>query len=169
MRNSKLTILFSRALCVGAFLCASVSLLGCVGANASLATSVPTRAQDVAPSLGGEVTVPPQTVSPGTGQDAPVNSQQTAPAKKSSGAKIVGHVLDDKGNPIARATVAISKGTAPYPERAYLTDENGMYAIGLPPGTFTVFVNAEGFEIAEQETQVEQNQETTLDFKLTPK
>lgn len=166
--NHQMPISFSHLLLTCGLVCVLAALLGCGGAVASEATAVPTLAQSEPPSSSGEITSPPKTVSPGSGGDAPVNSQQPAPPQKNTGGKIVGHVFDHQDKPIARATVGISKGTAAYPERAYLTDDNGMYSIGLPPGKFTVFVNAEGFAFAEQEAQVEQSQETTLDFHLKP-
>lgn len=47
-----------------------------------------------------------------------------------------GRVVDSSGAPVANATIAIVTSTVPIPEIALLSDEDGRFALRLPPGRF---------------------------------
>ncbi|MBL8683552.1 MAG: trypsin-like peptidase domain-containing protein [Myxococcales bacterium] len=51
-----------------------------------------------------------------------------------------GRALYEDGTPIARASVVVARGTAPTPEIAKITDEQGRFALGLPEGEFELVV-----------------------------
>lgn len=84
----------------------------------------------------------------------PGTSQITAEPPDLNRPHITGHVTDSDGQPVIQAILMITRGTAEYPERTFLTDENGKYVISVPPGTFTVVANGEGFKSAEKEVVV---------------
>jgi hypothetical protein len=48
-----------------------------------------------------------------------------------------GRIVDSSGAPVANATIAIVASTVPMPEIALLSDEDGRFALRLPPGRFT--------------------------------
>jgi hypothetical protein len=45
-------------------------------------------------------------------------------------------VLDAADRPVAEAFVSVIEGTAPVPEIALVTEADGSFQIGLPPGRF---------------------------------
>jgi hypothetical protein len=49
---------------------------------------------------------------------------------------IKGTVEDQQGLPVAEALIAVESGTAPYPDMAILSDEEGNFSIHLPSGHF---------------------------------
>lgn len=123
------------------------------------------------------VTSPPRTITPsaGTGNDQPISPAQNltpsspAPAstnQKATQPEITGRVTDSNKQPVSEAIVLIVQGTSEYPERTYLTDALGQYTIGVPPGRYTVMVNAEGFKIVQKEVEVLADKQATLDFEL---
>ena len=61
----------------------------------------------------------------------------------SDDAEVVGRVVDERGEAVPDALVAIPAGTAAVPEIALLTDPAGRFALRLPPGRFTLSAHAE--------------------------
>lgn len=45
-------------------------------------------------------------------------------------------MLDAADRPVAEAFVSVIEGTAPVPEIALVTEADGSFQIGLPPGRF---------------------------------
>jgi hypothetical protein len=48
----------------------------------------------------------------------------------------IGRVVDDAGQAVAGAMVTIESGTALTPEITLITDSEGRFRLGLPPGRF---------------------------------
>jgi hypothetical protein len=46
-------------------------------------------------------------------------------------------IVDEAGNRVAGATVAVVRSSVPFPEIALLADDDGVVDLRLPPGTFT--------------------------------
>lgn len=119
------------------------------------------------------LTVPGATPS-AAGADQPVSNPAAVPSGTSlvtaeppdlNRPHITGHVTDTRGEPVIEAILMITRGTAEYPERTFLTDEHGSYIITVPQGTFTVVANGEGFRTAEKEVVVGAGA-AILDFEL---
>lgn len=72
----------------------------------------------------------------------------TAPAAaQSTTGRIRGTVTDPQGQPLPGATVTVSGDALASNDRTVETGESGDYRIaGLPPGTYTVVANIEGYE-----------------------
>lgn len=165
---------------LAASLFASCSIIGAGAQPTPQPTRVPTNTP-AAPSNGQAV--PPAR----SGTDVPTRaphavatdddtvSSDIVPNVKTNDVKIpagmsrvAGRVTDAQGNPIANAAVTVPKGTAPVPERAALTNENGEYVWGLPPGTYTIQVNAEGFKMAQAQVNAIADKQTEQNFTLEP-
>jgi hypothetical protein len=158
-------------------------LLGCTSVIRELGSDPPEQSES--PSVTGSAPVsatrsnatrPHSTVTPSTGGDVPVSSGQgitpqsegnmTTTPQKPTAPRIIGQVTDSTKRPVAGAVVVIVQGTGEFPERTWLTDMNGKYAISVPPGTYTVAVNAAGFKMAQQEVELTAQQDAILDFEL---
>lgn len=159
----------------------AVWLLGCVNTGGvNLESSEPPGESEPPAVTGGPVTPDPRALTStpelGTGNDQPVspnqivtpqtNAPNAATQATSSRPHIAGQVTDPDNLPTAGAIVMIVKGTGEYPERTYRTDGNGKYTIFVPPGRYTVAVNASGFKMAQQEVEVTADAEAILDFQL---
>ncbi|MGH8681682.1 MAG: hypothetical protein ACREVP_09295 [Burkholderiales bacterium] len=46
-------------------------------------------------------------------------------------------IVDEAGQPVAGAAVAVVRSSVPFPEIALLAGDDGVVEIRLPPGTFT--------------------------------
>lgn len=46
-------------------------------------------------------------------------------------------IVDEAGNRVAGATVAVVRSSVPFPEIALLADDDGVVEVRLPPGSFT--------------------------------
>lgn len=181
---------FLSQICFLGMLGAILVLASCANVGAEILVTTPTPpSQSEPPAQSGNTVSPTDgamtpnsqpeataTTPIGTGEDEPVSSKpgapsETAPApadsQRVSRPQITGHITDQAQQPIADAIVLITQGTAEYPERTYLSDAQGKYTIPVPPGTFRVAVNAEGYEFAEQEVEVTANGESVLNFELT--
>lgn len=83
-----------------------------------------------------------------------------------STAGITGLVVDGNGQPIIGARVTITGG--PVTGRTSTTDGNGQYQLlNLPAGTYTLRVNATGFQSQTQTVFTQVNTTSQLDFTLT--
>lgn len=159
----------------------AVWLLGCVNTGGvNLESSEPPGESEPPAVTGGSVTPDPRalTTTPelGTGGDQPVSPNQNVTPQTSapnattratsSRPHITGHVAGPDNVRIPGAVVMIVKGTGEYPERTYRTDDTGKYTIFVPPGHYTVAVNASSFKMAQQEVEVTADAEAILDFQL---
>ena len=81
---------------------------------------------------------------------------------------IEGVVKDADGKPILGVRLGIVNGTAPFPEIAPVTNEDGVYRFpAIPPGTFSVAVHdRQGNRIALQSVEVRSGEASKLDFIL---
>ena len=81
---------------------------------------------------------------------------------------IEGVVKDADGRPIFGMRLGIVSGTAPFPEIAPVTNEDGVYRFpAIPPGTFSVAVHdGQGTRIALQSVEVRSGEASKLDFIL---
>ncbi len=82
---------------------------------------------------------------------------------------IEGTVTDESGAPVPGIRVFIVSGTAPFPEIAPTTDEEGHYRIGsVPPGTFDVAFHGgpTGDRIGLESVTVEGGRTSTLDLQI---
>ena len=93
----------------------------------------------------------------------------TAWGQASYTSQVRGVVTDKSGAVVQNATVTITNNGTNIATAAR-TDEHGLYTItGLRPGSYSVKVEAQGFEVAERKDLVLQvNQQTTVDFTLRP-
>jgi hypothetical protein len=53
-----------------------------------------------------------------------------------------GRVIDADGRPVAGAFVSVTWGTAPTPDIARKTGDDGVFQVGLPPGKFRIRATA---------------------------
>lgn len=81
---------------------------------------------------------------------------------------VSGRVTDPSGQPLAEATVVVSKGTAPAPEMAAITTADGFYQWDLPAGTFTLEARKDGFTLAAVDVTVSAGETTVQDIVLQP-
>lgn len=56
--------------------------------------------------------------------------------------RLLGRVVDAGQRPVAGAMVSVIEATAPVPEIALVTDEDGRFALGVRPGTYRLQANA---------------------------
>ena len=82
---------------------------------------------------------------------------------------IQGTVTDASGGPGFGFRVLIVSGTAPYPEIASLTDEEGFYRLGsISPGTYEVAVHDQnGDRVGLDSFAVKAGETSTLDLQIT--
>src|SRR4051794_14708915 len=85
-----------------------------------------------------------------------------------AGGSIAGAVTDPRGAVIVGATVTIFAEAGSQPVASAKTDAQGRYKIeNLPPGTYVVVVEAEGFKAARVERQtVENGKAAKVDVRL---
>ena len=89
-------------------------------------------------------------------------------AAPAAGGEIAGTVTDPKGAVVVGATVTVYPEAGGQPLATVKTDAQGQYKVpGVPPGSYTVGVVAEGFGPVTSATQtVAEGKTTKLDFKL---
>lgn len=165
----KLPMLILGMLGAGIFLCGCAIFDGTNPSQESLPSDTgvsPAIVENTVTPMPQDATLTIPAATPATpavvGADQPVSnpaappgtSQITAEPPDPNRPHITGHVTDSDGQPVIQAILMITRGTAEYPERTFLTDENGKYVISVPPGTFTVMANGEGFKSAEKEVTV---------------
>ncbi|TMU87402.1 hypothetical protein FGG79_04555 [Bacillus sp. BHET2] len=85
-------------------------------------------------------------------------------------ASIDGRVTNDAtGGPIANARLTITLEGEDLPIQTTFTDEFGRYSlVGLPPGTYRLFVSARGYEDASFTIILAPNQVLQFNIRLTP-
>src|SRR5438477_10056914 len=79
-----------------------------------------------------------------------------------SAGKITGIITDDKGNPLAYASILIKENG-----RGTTANQDGHYSLELSAGDYTIVVQYVGFARQEQKVHME-NADTHLDFVLKP-
>ena len=89
-------------------------------------------------------------------------------AAPASSGIIEGVVKDADGSLVLGIRLGIVNGTAPFPEIAPVTNEDGVYRFpAIPPGTFSVAVyDGQGNRIALQSVEVRSGEASKLDFIL---
>jgi hypothetical protein len=85
-----------------------------------------------------------------------------------SGGSIEGVVEGADGRPVPGMRMVIISGTAPFPELAPETNENGGYQFpGLSPGTFEIAVHdRQGNRLVLKKAEVRSGEASRLDFVL---
>jgi hypothetical protein len=101
-------------------------------------------------------------------QSSPPSPDGNEPTTEVVQPALSGKVTDSAGNPIAEAQIIVSQGSVPAPEKVVLTTSAGLYEWGLPAGTFTMTVNAIGYQPVSKEVTITTGQTVTLDFVLEP-
>jgi uncharacterized membrane protein len=80
---------------------------------------------------------------------------------------IEGRVLDEHGKPVVEAVVFIVSSPRSHKDIGALTGERGEFHFeDLSPGTYKVQVTAEGFDLKDEEVEVESGERARLDFAL---
>ena len=62
-------------------------------------------------------------------------------------------MIDAGGHPVAGAFVSVTWGTAPTPDIARKTGDDGVFHVGLPPGTFRIRATASESRSGEVEVE----------------
>ena len=90
-----------------------------------------------------------------------------AAAPVSSGT-IEGVVIYADGGPVLGMRLIVFDGTAPFPEIAPVTNENGVYRFSaILPGTFSLAVHdAQGNRVAQESVEVKSGEASILNFIL---
>ena len=78
--------------------------------------------------------------------------------------EVVGNVKRSGGIPISNATISIEQA-----EITTETDEDGNFSLRLPSGTYTIIVEAAGYEVLGQSFTTNDSQSMQLEFSLMPK
>jgi hypothetical protein len=76
-----------------------------------------------------------------------------------------GRVIDADGRPVAGAFVSVTWGTAPTPDIARKTGDNGVFQVGLPPGQFRIKATASGSRSGEVEVEGGEGEEIVIAVK----
>jgi glutaredoxin len=80
---------------------------------------------------------------------------------------IAGRVTDQRGKPICCAAVAITSGTAPFPDIAASTNELGEYQFSnISEGTFEIAVHKEGYSVQKKTVTVKYGDVSQLHFEM---
>ena len=61
-----------------------------------------------------------------------------------------GRLVRADGNPVADAVVMIASGSAPTPDLARRTNEDGTFALALPAGTFELHITPRGESVTKK-------------------
>jgi hypothetical protein len=64
-----------------------------------------------------------------------------------------GRVIDAGGAPIQGARIVIVASAVPMPEIALLSDEQGRFALRLPPGRFTLRAHGSGGSVGDLDVE----------------
>jgi hypothetical protein len=76
-----------------------------------------------------------------------------------------GRVIDADGRPVAGAFVSVTWGTAPTPDIARKTSDDGVFQVGLPPGQFRIKATASGSRAGEVEVEGGEGEEIVITVK----
>lgn len=131
-----------------------------VQATSDGGVSLPSRGETPLPTQVGDDTV--------TSEDATPRVRESKPEIPAGMSRVMGRVRNAAGDPLAYARVTVPQGTSVVPERAALTNTKGDYVWILPPGAYTLQVNADGYQPAQAQVTTLAEQTTTQDFWLAP-
>jgi hypothetical protein len=71
-------------------------------------------------------------------------------------------VLDAGGRPVAEAFVSVVEATVPVPEIALVTEADGTFQIGLPPGRFRLRATTADGRAGDVEVSGESDEEMVI-------
>lgn len=90
-------------------------------------------------------------------------------AQSTTSSAISGTILDQDGRPLAGVLVRAASDSLIGGSRTAVTSENGRYRLPiLPPGRYTITVEAKGFPTRKATETAELGKTTVVDFKLSP-
>jgi hypothetical protein len=78
-----------------------------------------------------------------------------------------GRVIDADGRPVAGAFVSVTWGTAPTPDIARRTGDDGAFQVGLPPGRFRIRATASESRSGEVEVEGGEGDEIAITVKAS--
>ena len=80
---------------------------------------------------------------------------------------IAGRVTDERGKPISCVAVAITSGSAPFPDIAASTNEQGEYQFSnISEGTFEIAVHKKGYSVQKKTVTVKYGDVSQLHFEM---
>jgi hypothetical protein len=78
-----------------------------------------------------------------------------------------GRVIDADGRPVVGAFVSVTWGTAPTPDIARKTTEDGVFQVGLPPGKFRIRATAPESRSGEVEVEGGEGDEIVITVSVS--
>jgi hypothetical protein len=78
-----------------------------------------------------------------------------------------GRVIDAEGRPVAGAFVSVTWGTAPTPDIARKTGNDGGFQVGLPPGKFRIRATASGSRSGDVEVEGGEGDEIVITLNVS--
>jgi hypothetical protein len=78
-----------------------------------------------------------------------------------------GRVIDAGGHPVAGAFVSVTWGTAPTPDIARKTGDDGVFQVGLPPGKFRIRAKASESRSGEVEVEGGEGDEIVITVSVS--
>ncbi len=80
---------------------------------------------------------------------------------------ICGKVTElDASTPVKNVEVCIKLSESPFTYRCAYTDENGNYSLSSIPGSYLVKVNKKSYQVSTKTVEINENEETLVDFVL---
>lgn len=79
------------------------------------------------------------------------------------GPSLRGSVTKSGGIPLPKARISVEQSNI-----STETDDQGNYSLTLPSGTYTIIVEAQGYEIRGETVSIQDNKQIQLDFSLMP-
>lgn len=76
-----------------------------------------------------------------------------------------GRVVDAEGQPAGEALVSVVWSTVAYPEMARVTEPDGTFTLGLPPGRFRLRAHTADGRSGEIETAGESDEELVIQVR----
>ncbi len=88
-------------------------------------------------------------------------------AQGTTSSALTGTVTDPSGKPIPGATIRVASASLIGGQRSVVTGENGRYRIPmLPPGKYTLTVEAKGYPVRKLNESAELGKTTTVDIRM---
>ena len=76
-------------------------------------------------------------------------------------------MIDADGHPVVGAFVSVTWGTAPTPDIARKTTEDGVFQVGLPPGKFRIRATASESRSGEVEVEGGEGDEIVITVSVS--
>lgn len=76
-------------------------------------------------------------------------------------------MIDADGRPVAGAFVSVTWGTAPTPDIARKTGDDGGFQVGLPPGKFRILATASESRSGEVEVEGGEGDEIVITLSVS--